>query len=97
MGIFEKFKIGLKKSATNITTVLKEIIIKKEIDDKTLDNIEDFLVSSDVGIDAASEIRNIISVPGLKQLRFCVTKKRVAFAFRRKVDGILDQRASGTL
>ena len=61
MGIFEKFKIGLKKSATNITTGLKEIIIKKEIDDKTLDNIEDFLVSSDVGIDAASEIREIIS------------------------------------
>ena len=61
MGIFEKFKIGLKKSATNITTGLKEIIIKKEIDDKTLDNIEAFLVSSDVGIDPASEIREIIS------------------------------------
>ena len=50
MGIFEKFKIGLKKSAANITSGLKEIIIKKEIDKQTLDNIEEFLISCDVGI-----------------------------------------------
>ena len=61
MGIFEKFKFGFQKSASNLASGLKEIIIKKEIDDKTLDKIEDFLISSDVGVDAASEIKNIIS------------------------------------
>ena len=61
MGIFEKFKIGFKKSANNIASGLREIIIKKEIDDETLDKIEEFLISSDVGIDASSEIRKIIS------------------------------------
>ena len=61
MGIFEKFKLGLKKSAESISTGLREIIIKKEIDDETLDKIEEFLVSSDVGIDSASEIREIIA------------------------------------
>ena len=61
MGIFEKFKIGFKKSADNITSGLREIIIKKEIDDKTLDEIEEFLISSDVGIDASSEIKEIIA------------------------------------
>ena len=61
MGIFEKFKIGFKKSAINIASGLKEIIVKKEIDDATLDKIEEFLISSDVGIDAASEIKSIIS------------------------------------
>ena len=30
MGIFEKFKLGFKKSAENITLGLKEIIIKKK-------------------------------------------------------------------
>ena len=50
MGIFEKFKIGFKKSADNIASGLREIIIKKEIDDKTLDEIEEFLISSDVGL-----------------------------------------------
>ena len=61
MGIFEKFKIGFQKSASNFTAGLKEIIIKKEIDDHTLNKIEDFLISSDVGVDAASDIKDIIS------------------------------------
>ena len=61
MGIFEKFKLGFKKSAESISLGLREIIIKKEIDDETLDKIEEFLVSSDVGIDSASEIREIIA------------------------------------
>ena len=61
MGIFEKFKFGFQKSASNLASGLKEIIIKKEIDDKTLDKIEDFLISSDVVVDAAGEIKDIIS------------------------------------
>ena len=61
MGIFEKFKFGFKKSAENIKSGLKEIIVKKEIDDDTLNKIEEFLISSDVGIDAASEIKSIIA------------------------------------
>ena len=61
MGIFDKFKLGFKKSASNIASGLREIIVKKEIDDNTLDKIEEFLISSDVGIDAASEIKDIIS------------------------------------
>ena len=61
MGIFDKFKIGFKKSAEALSSGLKEIIIKKEIDDENLNKIEDFLVSSDVGVDAANEIKEIIS------------------------------------
>ena len=61
MGIFDKFKLGFKKSAENIKSGLKEIIIKKEIDDKTLDEIEDFLIQSDVGVAASQEIKNIIA------------------------------------
>ena len=61
MGIFDKFKIGFKKSASALTSGLKEIIIKKEIDDKNLNLIEEFLIESDVGVEAASEIKEIIS------------------------------------
>ena len=61
MGIFEKFKLGFKKSASTFSSGLRNIIIKKEIDDKTLDKIKDFLIQSDVGIQAASEIRDIIA------------------------------------
>ena len=61
MGIFDKFKIGFKKSASALTSGLKEIIIKEEIDDKNLNKIEEFLIESDVGVEAASEIKEIIS------------------------------------
>ena len=61
MRIFDKFKIGFKKSASALTSGLKEIIIKKEIDDKNLNKIEEFLIESDVGVEAASEIKEIIS------------------------------------
>ena len=61
MGIFDKFKIGFKKSADAFSSGLKEIIVKREIDDENLNKIEDFLIASDVGVDAANEIRNIIS------------------------------------
>jgi len=61
MGIFEKFKTGFKKSASAFTTGLRDIVVKKEIDDKTLNKIEDYLIQSDVGVVAASEIREIIS------------------------------------
>ena len=54
MGIFEKFKLGFKKSATSFTSGLRHIITKKEIDDKTLDEIENYLIKSDVGLQAAS-------------------------------------------
>ena len=41
MSIFDKFKIGFKKSATSLTSGLRDIIVKKEIDDNTLNKIED--------------------------------------------------------
>jgi len=61
MGIFDKFKFGFKKSASTFTSGLRDIIIKKEIDDKTLGQIEEYLIQSDVGITASSEIKSIIA------------------------------------
>ena len=61
MSIFDKFKTGFKKSASTFTSGLKNIIIKTEIDDKTLDQIEEYLIQSDVGLEAAEEIKTIIS------------------------------------
>ena len=61
MGIFDKFKIGFKKTASTFTSGLKDIIVKKEIDDKTLDQIEEYLIQSDVGLTAAAEIKRIIA------------------------------------
>ena len=40
MGIFEKFKLGFKKSADKLSDGFREIVIKKEIDDKKLNEID---------------------------------------------------------
>ena len=61
MGIFEKFKIGLNKSASSFSDGMKNLVIKKKIDEETLNKIEEFLIMSDVGVNVASEIRKIIS------------------------------------
>ena len=61
MGIFDKFKIGFQKSAAAFKSGLKEIIVKKELDDKSLNDIEDFIIQSDVGVAASAEIKSIIS------------------------------------
>jgi len=61
MGIFDKFKIGFKKTTSAFTSGLKDIIVKKEMDDETLDQIEEYLIQSDVGLTAAAEIKKIIA------------------------------------
>ena len=61
MGIFDKFKSGFKKSASALTSGLRDIVVKKEIDDKTLNKIEEYLIKCDVGVLASSEIKEIIS------------------------------------
>jgi fused signal recognition particle receptor len=61
MGIFDKLKNGFKKNASVFTSGLREIIVKQEINDKTLNQIEEYLIQSDVGLIAAEEIRNIIA------------------------------------
>ena len=61
MGIFDKFKKGFQKSASALSSGIKEIIVKKKKDDENLNKIEEFLIKSDVGIEAASEIKQIIS------------------------------------
>ena len=61
MGIFDKFKTGFKKSASVFTSGLKDIIVKEEIDDATLNKIEEYLIQSDVGLVSAGEIKQIIA------------------------------------
>ncbi len=57
MGIFDKFKLGLSKSSKNISSGLNDLIFKRKIDKNMLDELEDFLIQSDVGTESARELR----------------------------------------
>ena len=53
---FEKIKSGLKKSSDKISTGLTDIFTKRKIDSDTLDELEELLLTSDIGYAATSEI-----------------------------------------
>jgi len=61
MGIFEKFKLGLNKSSKNLSSGLNDLIFKKKIDENKLNELEDFLIQSDVGVEVASELKKKFS------------------------------------
>ena len=56
MNIFNKFKVGLSKSSKNFSSGLNNLIFKKKIDEKNLNELEDFLIESDVGVESAKEL-----------------------------------------
>ena len=58
MSIFDKFKQGLSKSSKNLSSGLNDLIFKKKIDESMLDELEDFLIQSDVGTESAKELRD---------------------------------------
>ena len=61
MSIFDKFKLGLSKSSKNLSSGLNDLIFKKKIDENKLNELEDFLIQSDVGVEIASELKKKFS------------------------------------
>ena len=57
MNIFDKFKLGLSKSSKSISSGLNDLIFKRKIDEMMLNELEDFLIQSDVGVESAKELR----------------------------------------
>ncbi len=53
---FEKIKSGLKKSSDKISTGITDIFTKRKIDADTLDELEELLLTSDIGYAATSAI-----------------------------------------
>ncbi len=58
MSLFDKFKKGLGLSSTNLSSGIKNIFSKKNIDQTVLSRFEDLLVEADVGIETATELKN---------------------------------------
>ena len=57
MSLFEKFKKGLNLSSSNLSSGIKDIFSKKNIDHSVLSELEDLLVTADVGVETATELK----------------------------------------
>ena len=53
---FKKLGLGLKKSSEQISNGLSNIFLRKKVDSATLEELEDLLLSADVGFEASEKI-----------------------------------------
>lgn len=56
MGWFSKLKEGLKKTSEKISDGISSIVTKKKLDQETLDQLEELLILSDLGVEASQKI-----------------------------------------
>jgi len=61
MDIFNKFKFGLSKSSKSFSSGLNDLIFKKKINQNNLNDLEDFLIQSDVGVETSADLKKKIS------------------------------------
>ena len=66
MSIFDKFKLGLSRSSKNLSSGLNDLIFKKKIEKNMLNELEDFLIQSDVGVESAKELKEKFSNTKIK-------------------------------
>ncbi len=56
MGFLDKLKSGLAKTRKNLVERVETVLLNRKIDETVLDEIEEILISSDVGAEAAGQI-----------------------------------------
>ena len=55
-GWLGKLEAGLTKSSLSLTNSLNELLVKKKLDSQTLEEIEDVLITADLGVETAHQI-----------------------------------------
>ena len=87
MSLFDKFKKGLNLSSSNLSSGIKNIFSKKKIDQTVLSQFEDFLVSADVGVETANELKK--EFEKLKIDKSLTDFKEVIKILAKKISNIL--------
>ena len=82
-GWFKKLKSGLSKSSEKITKSIKKVIKGKKIDEETLNELEEILISSDMGVKFSLEViedlrKAKIIDPTVKKIKKVIQKKIVS-------------------
>jgi len=83
---FSRLKAGLSKSTQRITESITSLFVKKKLDQKTLDELEEVLIQADLGVPVAGRL-----VENLRKTRFDkeVTDEEVRGAFADDIAQIL--------
>ena len=85
IGWLKKLKNGLSKSSDKISGGIKKILKSKKIDESTLLELEELLISSDIGVDISSKI-----IDELKKSKIVEpTPNKVKIIIKKKLKAIL--------
>lgn len=83
---FAKLGLGLKKSSANLTEGITGIFTKKRVDSQTLEDLEDLLITSDLGVKASTKI---ISEFSKRRLNKDVSHEEIKAELAADVEAIL--------
>ncbi len=56
MNFFKKIKNGFKKTQQAITSQIKSVVSGKKLDEDTLEELEEILITADLGVDLAMDL-----------------------------------------
>ena len=83
---FNRLKEGLSRSTTRITETLTTVFKKRRLDDEALEELEELLISADLGVDAAARV-----IAAFRRSRFGkeVTDEEIRQALAEEIAAIL--------
>jgi fused signal recognition particle receptor len=86
-GWFSRLRAGLSKSSTALTTGINQIFTRRRLDQAALDELEELLIASDMGIGLAEEV-----VEALRRTRFGqeVTPEEIRGALAQEVARLVE-------
>ena len=87
MSLFEKFKEGLSLSSSNLSSGIKNIFSKKNINQAILSQFEDLLISADVGVETTRELKK--EFEKLKVDKSLTDSKEIISILTEKIASIL--------
>ena len=61
-GWFARLKNGLKRSSSKLTAGIADIFTKRRLDDDALEEFEDLLITSDLGVTTAAKLLSLIHI-----------------------------------
>jgi fused signal recognition particle receptor len=85
-GWFKKLKSGLSKSSEKISEGIKKVVKGKKIDEKMLLELEDLLISSDLGVSFSSQVIDDLGKSKIIE----PTPKKVKEIIQKKIKKILE-------
>jgi fused signal recognition particle receptor len=85
-GFFNRLKEGLSRSTARITETLTTVFKKRRLDDEALEELEELLISADLGVDAAARV-----IAEFRRSRFGkeVTDEEIKQALAEEIAAIL--------